>query len=64
MSTRPSKKPALKKETLRTLESAELPQLDGAVGGATPGFGVIDIDIGNSPSKTVQPTVGPRTRTL
>ncbi|NTX39194.1 hypothetical protein HUA78_32655 [Myxococcus sp. CA033] len=62
MSTRPSKKPTLKKETLRTLESAELPQLDGAVGGATPALEIIDID--NSPSKTVQPTVGTRTRTL
>jgi|GEM_PF-5002139 len=60
MSTRPSKKLTLKKETLRTLESAELPQLEGVMGGVSLAIDIID----NAPTKTVQPTVGPRTRTL
>lgn len=61
MSNASSKKPTLKKETLRTLVVAELTQLDGAVGGNTPalGGGVIGVA-----TLTVQPTGSPRTRTL
>ncbi|MFP2959142.1 hypothetical protein ACLEPN_15190 [Myxococcus sp. 1LA] len=36
MSAQAAKKPSLQKETLRQLDTAELSQLDGAVGGTTP----------------------------
>ncbi|AKQ68686.1 hypothetical protein A176_005598 [Myxococcus hansupus] len=36
MTAQSSKKPLLRKETLRQLDTAELNQLDGAVGGITP----------------------------
>ncbi|AKQ68685.1 hypothetical protein A176_005597 [Myxococcus hansupus] len=36
MSAHAAKKPLLQKETLRQLDTAELNQLDGAVGGTTP----------------------------
>ncbi|MFP2959139.1 hypothetical protein ACLEPN_15175 [Myxococcus sp. 1LA] len=60
MSNASSKKPTLKKETLRALAAAELPQLDGAVGGNTPalGLGGGAVVIGTA---TVQPTSPPRT---
>nr|WNE31503.1 McyA4 [Myxococcus sp.] len=36
MSAQAAKKPLLKKETLRQLDTAQMSQLDGAVGGTTP----------------------------
>ena len=45
MSAQAAKKPLLRKETLRQLDTAQLSQLDGAVGGTTPATVTIPLTI-------------------
>ncbi|WIG95367.1 class I lanthipeptide [Myxococcus sp. SDU36] len=50
MSAQAAKKLSLKKETLRPLDSAQVEQLDGAVGGTTPTITTVTVTVVFVPS--------------